>query len=94
MRHTKNSKTFKKLAPATKSKVAPLIRCPVCTTKVKIYASKEQTLQLREHWCMCQNVFCGHTFVSYTQFDRTISPSALTVSATEHPNLRYGAAGA
>lgn len=52
------------------------IICKECNSKATIKKTNRKHPELYDHYCACNNVECGHTFVITTAFSHTISPSA------------------
>lgn len=50
--------------------------CPHCHAPAKVRTSEQLSPLLRKSWLCCQNLECGHTFVTFTEFCYTLSPSA------------------
>jgi hypothetical protein len=59
------------------------IICPVCNHDAGIRDSDQETDLVKNLWCICLNVGCGHTFKMQLSFTYTISPSAI-----ERPDLQ------
>lgn len=52
------------------------VRCNICGSVARVNSSKEVGGGLKQLYCSCQNVECGHTFVCDLTFSHTLSPSA------------------
>lgn len=52
------------------------IRCPHCDAAGKVCAHQQQSPLTRKEWHRCENLECGHTFVSTTEVHYTVTPSA------------------
>jgi len=52
------------------------IRCPHCDTSAHVCRNEQQTPMILKAWHQCQNIQCGHTFVSFTEIKYEISPAA------------------
>ena len=52
--------------------------CPECHSKAVIKKTNRKHHELYDHYCACNDVECGHTFVMTTSFSHTLSPSAKT----------------
>lgn len=52
------------------------VTCPHCKSRALIRTSRQLTALVKEVYCQCQNLMCGHTFVAHVEAVRTISPSA------------------
>lgn len=63
------------------------IKCSRCLSDATIYASFGISPLLREHWCVCENDVCCHSFVSHTSFSHSLSPTMLKFAAAPHPEL-------
>lgn len=66
------------------------IRCPHCGTSAPVRRSEQQNPLMFKAWHLCQNVQCGHTFVSFTEIKYEISPAATPrpgVSLPPSPNI-------
>lgn len=69
------------------------IQCPACLSKAKTKNFIELSPKLRELESACSNLKCGHTFVSRTEFTRTVHPSELPVDfQTEVLSMQMGRA--
>jgi len=53
------------------------IVCPICNHDAGIRDSDQETELVKNLWCMCLNLSCGHTFKMQLSFTYTISPSAI-----------------
>lgn len=53
------------------------IVCPHCKQLARIRNSRQLSDVVREAYCQCQNVACGHTFKLISEIVETISPSAV-----------------
>lgn len=53
------------------------IICPVCNHDAGIRDSDQETELVKNLWCICLNVGCGHTFKMQLSFTYTISPSSI-----------------
>lgn len=61
------------------------MNCPHCGSRSVIRSSLLHTSLLRESMHICQNALCGHTFSSYTEIVRTLSPSAMPDASINLP---------
>lgn len=50
--------------------------CPHCSAAALVRTSQQLTPLIRKSWHRCENLQCGHTFVSFTEVAYTMSPSA------------------
>lgn len=53
------------------------ITCPHCKSRALIRSSRELSALVREAYCQCTNLACGHTFKIVVEAVQTISPSAV-----------------
>jgi len=65
-----------------------LVRCNRCGSAAVIDSSKEISDSLKQLYCMCKNVECGHTFVVSMEFSHTLSPSALDMPESVRERLK------
>ena len=61
------------------------ITCPVCNHDAGIRDSDQETELVKNLWCICLNVDCGHTFKMQLSFVYTISRSSIEVPGLELP---------
>lgn len=59
--------------------MAVRVVCDACNEQAIIRSSAAMSPHVRELFCICSNVHCGHTFVVHQLFARTISPSLLSM---------------
>lgn len=52
------------------------INCPHCGSKARIRTSKQLSTLVRRSYCQCENLHCGHTFVTHTEVVGSLSPPA------------------
>lgn len=50
--------------------------CPHCLSLAPIRTSRPLSRMVKEVYCQCSNVACGHTFKAMVEITMTISPSA------------------
>ncbi|WP_437887776.1 ogr/Delta-like zinc finger family protein [Phytobacter sp. V91] len=62
-----------------------MIDCPLCGNAAHTRSSFKVTNQTTERYCQCQNVECGHTFVTHESFVRSITTPTLVNAAPPHP---------
>lgn len=53
------------------------ITCPHCQARALIRTSRPLTALVREAYCQCTNLACGHTFKIVVEAVQTLSPSAV-----------------
>lgn len=56
------------------------LSCPECHSSAIIKKTSWKHVHLADMYCACDNVECGHTWVSNVTFSHTLSPSGLTGS--------------
>lgn len=52
------------------------LRCPHCDSLGSICTTKALSATVSQHYVMCGNAECGHTWRATTEADMTLSPSA------------------
>jgi len=65
--------------------------CPHCDSVANTRSSRMLSVKLREAFCQCSNLYCGHTFVTLTEVVRTLSPSATPNPLVFIPRGKAGA---
>ncbi|MDK2956513.1 MAG: hypothetical protein PWQ57_2009 [Desulfovibrionales bacterium] len=66
------------------------VRCNKCGSVARVESSKEIGGGLKQLYCSCRNVECGHTFVMDLTFSHTLSPSALDLPDNVRARLQQG----
>ncbi|SFO51316.1 Ogr/Delta-like zinc finger [Variovorax sp. OK605] len=61
------------------------LRCPHCDTLGTITTTKALSATVSQHYVICSNHECGHTWRATTEADMTISPSATPDPAVSLP---------
>ncbi len=64
------------------------VYCKECNGKAKITSSECITPMFSRLYCMCQDINCGHTFVSHLSFSHTLRPAAGDVDQLIFDRLR------
>lgn len=65
------------------------IRCPHCDTVALMCDHQQQTPLSRKEWHRCTNLECGHTFVSFTEIQYTLSPAATPRPGVSLPRSQH-----
>ncbi|QOV67813.1 ogr/Delta-like zinc finger family protein [Citrobacter sp. BDA59-3] len=62
-----------------------MMNCPLCGSAAHTRSSFQVSTQTKERYNQCQNVECGHTFVTHETFVRSINKPTLVTTAPPHP---------
>lgn len=62
-----------------------MINCPLCRSAAHTRSSFQVSNQTTERYIQCQNIECGHTFVTHETFVRSITAPNLISAAPPHP---------
>ena len=61
------------------------LRCPHCDNLGTIRSTSQLSSTVSQHYVMCSNLECGHTWRATTEADMTLSPSATPDPAVALP---------
>ena len=53
------------------------VKCPACSSPMRIKDSKEQTPTFKTMYAQCLNIACGATYTGSLTWDHELSPSGL-----------------
>ena len=53
------------------------VKCPACSSPMRIKDSKEQTPTFKTMYAQCTNIACGATYTGSLTWDYALSPSGL-----------------
>lgn len=67
---------------------APGMRCPCCGERSFIRASEVISPTLSKVYYACTDVYCGHTWFTHNEYQKTLSPSAKGPIRQTVPYLR------
>lgn len=51
--------------------------CPHCAAPARVRTSEQLSPLVRKSWHWCSNPACGHSFVTFTEIQCTLSPPAI-----------------
>lgn len=55
-----------------------MMRCPKCRAATRTRTSEELSPLTRRSYHQCQNMHCGHTFTTMTQYEKAINDTKPT----------------
>ncbi|MEI9695716.1 ogr/Delta-like zinc finger family protein [Atlantibacter hermannii] len=62
-----------------------MMNCPLCGNAAHTRSSYQVSVNTKERYNQCQNIECGHTFITHETFVRSISTPHRVNPAPPHP---------
>lgn len=63
-----------------------MMNCPLCNHAAHTRSSYQVSTNTKERYNQCQNINCGHTFITHETFVRSIASPQLQNIAPPHPS--------
>lgn len=60
-----------------------MMNCPLCGKTAHVRSSYQVSTNTKERYNQCQNIECGHTFITHETFVRSIVRPQQSSSATQ-----------
>ncbi|EDV0343359.1 MULTISPECIES: ogr/Delta-like zinc finger family protein [Enterobacteriaceae] len=64
-----------------------MMNCPLCGNAAHTRSSYQVSSNTKERYNQCQNIECGHTFITHETFVRSISTPQRVNPAPPHPQF-------